>query len=446
MEELEPSLRYELGVPLGVLCDNPWQATALADDEYEWVVPQHAHALGDAHEERVTSPVSAAWWNPPLSTEGVECGQLQPLRECRGVVVQGGVRHEQWHDVQAPIAEAAQGGAGSSTRGRVRVARGRGQGGARGGACGGAGRGGARPDDVEPRTGERLHAREPCVVECLDQSALALDFGSLGRPLGSVPLWARHKLAKRCHCQCEACADAPAHQNFQLPGTPTPQQLRATCCFGGGTPTPRLRATCCEAFSHPCGCWPGADGFRTSTLLIRPGAWLAGRKCWNAAAELLSGEVQDHVLANLPDDTPRMHALWIGVLVGLEHAQCTASVDTLLDLRLADEGMVQTLHVLYSRIAAARRRIGAARRKSLTGLPHLTKMRTCYIAAEKLLREWPGPVRITWVPGAENATAKAVYCARDLKEPLCARQLKEPLQVLPLQGKWLKLVTEMNEN
>ena len=173
-------------------------------------------------------------------------------------------------------------------------------------------------------------------MECLDQSALALDFGSLGRPLGSVPLWARHKLAKRCHCQCEACADAPAHQNFQLPGTPTPQQLRATCCFGGGTPTPRLRATCCEAFSHPCGCWPGADGFRTSTLLIRPGAWLAGRKCWNAAAELLSGEVQDHVLANLPDDTPRMHALWIGVLVGLEHAQCTASVDTLLDLRLAE--------------------------------------------------------------------------------------------------------------
>ena len=97
--------------------------------------------------------------------------------------------------------------------------------------------GGARPDVVEPRTGERLHAREPYVVECLDQTALALDFGALGRPLGSEPLWARHKLPKRCQCQCPACADAPAHQNFQLPGTPTPQQLRATCCFGGGTPT-----------------------------------------------------------------------------------------------------------------------------------------------------------------------------------------------------------------
>ena len=68
-----------------------------------------------------------------------------------------------------------------------------------------------------------------------------------------------------------------------------------------------------------------------------------------------------------------------------------------------------------------------------------------YVAADSLLREWPGPVRITWVPSAENATVKSVYCERDAKLAVEARQLKESLQVLPLQGRWLKLVTEMNE-
>ena len=81
----------------------------------------------------------------------------------------------------------------------------------------------------------------------------------------------------------------------------------------------------------------------------------------------------------------------------------------------------------------------------MTGLPGIAKWQSCYVAADVLLREWPGPVRITWVPGAENATVKAVYCERDAKLAVEARQLKESLQVLPLQGRWLKLVTEMNE-
>ena len=111
---------------------------------------------------------------------------------------------------------------------------------------------------------------------------------------------------------------------------------------------------------------------------------------------------------------------------------------SLLELRLGEQEIVEGLHVLYSRIAESVK-------QPMTGLPGIAKWQSCYVAADSLLREWPGPVRITWVPSAENATVKSVYCERDAKLAVEARQLKESLQVLPLQGRWLKLVTEMNE-
>ena len=159
-----------------------------------------------------------------------------------------------------------------------------------------------------------------------------------------------------------------------------------------------------------------------------------GLEC-SVAVALLSGEVQDHVLAKLYDDTPRMLAEWAGLLVGLAHARGKGSAETLLELRLGEQEIVEGLHVLYSRIAESVK-------QPMTGLPGIAKWQSCYVAADVFLREWPGPVRITWTPYDKPRPEKAtmIAAARDAKN-LAGEAPKVALgDGSRLPEDWLKLV------
>lgn len=213
-------------------------------------------------------------------------------------------------------------------------------------------------------------------------------------------------LPRQCHCQCTACSIAPAHQNLMQ---------KTTCCFRpaklGGT-------------GHPCGHPRGAPLPSADNRTIRiysdgsgsGNGWLE-RDAWGGAAALLSGSLlQDQVSARLPGvSVPVLE--WFGVLLGLWRAEGKGSADTLLELHIDNMKVVKTLHALWS-IAHSKQP------QSAMLSPQKVWDRPCVNEAHRLLQAWPGPVRILWLPGAQNKEADAAA--------LQAKQEGSPLEGRPL--------------